>query len=62
MNLIEKAKICTDTLYIDGTKLEANARKTSFAWKKAVLKHRERLYAKITRSFEEMGIPSQSTY
>lgn len=60
--LIEKERIQTDILYIDGTKLEANARKTSFVWKKAVLKHRERLYTKITKCFEELGIPSQPTY
>lgn len=34
---------CIDitSLFIDGTKIEAYARKTSFVWKKAVLKYQE---------------------
>lgn len=60
--LIEREDINTDILYIDGTKLEANARKNSFVWKKAVLKHRERLYLKISKIFIERGIPTQNTY
>jgi transposase len=32
---------------VDGTKLEANANKYSFVWKKSVSKHEERLYKKL---------------
>ena len=42
--LIEKDQVQTDVLYIDGTKLEANATKNSFVWKKAVLKFQAKLY------------------
>lgn len=43
----------TSVIHVDGTKIEANATKFSFVWKKAVLKHRERLYIKISKLFEE---------
>ena len=46
--LIEKENIDTDTLFIDGTKLEANANKYTFVWKKVILKNRTRLYLKIS--------------
>ena len=35
-------KIETDILYIDGTKLEANANKMTFVWMKATKKFREK--------------------
>ena len=42
-------------LYIDGTKLEANANKYTWVWKKATEKSRYRLYAKITALLNEMN-------
>ncbi|WP_159518595.1 transposase [Erysipelothrix urinaevulpis] len=50
--LIHKESINTDVIYIDGTKIEANARKFSFVWKKAVLKHRDNLYLKISKLYQ----------
>ena len=43
-------KDCVDMqhLYIDGTKLEANANKYSFVWRKGTEKSRYRLFAKVT--------------
>src|SRR5699024_78192 len=40
-------KIETDILYIDGTKLEANANKMTFVWMKATKKFREKRWKKI---------------
>ena len=40
-------KIETDILYIDGTKLEANANKMTFVWMKANKKFREKRWKKI---------------
>ena len=40
-------KIKTDILYIDGTKLEANANKMTFVWIKATKKFREKRWKKI---------------
>ena len=42
-------------LYIDGTKMEANANKYTWVWKKASIRSRERLYKKLTMLFQEMN-------
>lgn len=42
-------------LYIDGTKMEANANKYTWVWKKATEKSRYKLFAKTTRLFEEIN-------
>ena len=42
-------------IYIDGTKLEANANKYSWVWKKAAVKARFRLYRKITSVLNEIN-------
>lgn len=39
--------ISTDTIYIDGTKIEAYANKYTFVWKKSIEKYRTRLDEKI---------------
>lgn len=61
--IIDKEKIDTNRLYIDGTKIEANANKYKFIWKGSIEKFRDRLYKKITKqinilneSYQEMGI------
>lgn len=46
--LIESDHIDTSILYIDGTKLEANAKKNSFVWKKAILNYQNKQFEKIT--------------
>lgn len=43
-------------LYIDGTKLEANANKYSWVWKKTTERSRYRLYAKITALLNEINV------
>lgn len=69
--LIEKEHIDTQRLYIDGTKIEANANKYTFIWKKSLEKFRDKLYKKITRqikglndTYYHMGIsfPIYDTY
>lgn len=40
----------TKTQYIDGTKIEANAHKNSFVYRKRIINARERLYFQITES------------
>lgn len=42
-------------IYIDGTKLEANANKYSWVWKKATIRFRDRLFVKITKLFDEIN-------
>lgn len=69
--IIDKDKIDTKRLYIDGTKIEANANKYKFVWKGSVEKFRDKLYQKITKQIKtlndhylEMGIffPMYETY
>lgn len=45
--------ISLDCLYIDGTKIEANANKYSFVWKKAVDKFSAKLQESIRHTFQE---------
>ncbi len=42
-------------VYIDGTKIEANANKYSWVWKKAVRKNRLKVFARITELLGEMN-------
>jgi hypothetical protein len=69
--LIDKEKIDTERLYIDGTKIEANANKYKFVWKGSVEKFKDKLYKKLSKHIEklnahyqEMGIffPIYETY
>lgn len=39
-----------ETVFIDGTKLEACANKYTFVWKKSVGKWEEKMFAKITQA------------
>jgi transposase len=51
--IMKREKIELDKLYIDGTKIEADANKYSFKWKKSIIKFREKLYIKISKSLKE---------
>ena len=50
-----KDPINREVLYIDGTKIEADANRYSFVWKKTVIKNRLKLYAKISKLIPEMN-------
>ena len=45
--LFEMGEISGNTIFIDGTKIEANANKYTFVWKKTVTKNQEKLFVKI---------------
>lgn len=47
--------ISLEKQFIDGTKIEANAHKYSFVWKKSVEKNKARLQAKIDAVLSEIG-------
>ena len=53
LDIFVQEKVDLSHLYIDGTKLEANANKYSWVWKKATEKSRYRLFAKITTLLDE---------
>lgn len=45
----------TDHIYIDGTKIEANANKYTWVWKNACISNRDNLFKKITLLLEEIN-------
>lgn len=53
--IFEKEHVDLDHVYIDGTKIEANANKYTWVWKKSCLKNRDKLYAKITVLLEKIN-------
>ncbi|MBU5294286.1 IS1182 family transposase [Anaerosalibacter bizertensis] len=50
--LIEQKEIDLKSIYIDGTKIEANANRYTFVWKKSILKYQEKLIQKILKHFD----------
>lgn len=51
--IIKREDIDMDKLYIDGTKIEADANKYTFKWRKSILKHRDKLYLKISKEIKQ---------
>ena len=50
--IFEKDNVDLNHVYIDGTKITANANKYSWVWKKGSIKSRERLFQRITELLE----------
>jgi len=65
--LLEMGEIDLSNLFIDGTKIEANANRYSFVWKKSTNKYEARLDVKISELIKELTarylleIPTDST-
>lgn len=53
--MVDLELISLEKQFVDGTKIEANAHKYSFVWKKAVEKNKERLQGKIDAVLAEIG-------
>jgi len=53
--LFKLSDIPTETIYIDGTKIEAYANKYSFVWKKSTLKYKEKLEENILELIDEFN-------
>lgn len=49
--LISEGEMDLESLYVDGTKIESNANKYTFVWKKAIMKYQENLIEKIVKYF-----------
>lgn len=63
--LLEEGYIKLDHYFLDGTKIEANANRYSFVWKKSTDKHQEKLQIKIREllvQIDEMERKEQSEY
>lgn len=52
--LINENYITMENYFLDGTKIEANANKYSFVWKKATAKFEEKLHEKIQETLEHI--------
>ncbi|WP_418125814.1 transposase [Fusobacterium nucleatum] len=53
--LFKLSEIPTETIYIDGTKIEAYANKYSFVWKTSTLKYKEKLEENILELIDEFN-------
>ena len=63
--LIESKYVKLENYFLDGTKIEANANKFTFVWKKSTEKYKEKLQEKIKellKSIEEIGILEEKQY
>ncbi|CAI3581161.1 hypothetical protein CNEO3_1680001 [Clostridium neonatale] len=54
--LATQNEILFENVFIDGTKIEANANRYSFVWKKAVLKNEEKMFEKILALVETINL------
>ena len=53
--IFSKEKVDTEHIYIDGTKIVANANKNSYIWKKSCIKNRNKTFEKITCILNEIN-------
>lgn len=53
--IFEKEHVDLQHVYIDGTKLEANANKYTWVWKKSCLTNRDKVFLKLTHLIEEIN-------
>jgi len=53
--IFEKQKVDLEHVYIDGTKIEANANKYTWVWKKSCITNRNKVFCKITELIEKMN-------
>lgn len=52
--IIELDEVDTSTIYVDGTKLQANARKFSFVWKKTAIKTRDKTFERLNEAVKQL--------
>lgn len=62
VKLSELGEIKYENIFIDGTKIEANANKYSFVWKKAVNKNEAKLHEKIKQLIEKINAEYKTEY
>jgi transposase len=62
VRLSEIEEIKYENIFIDGTKIEANANKYSFVWKKAVNKNEVKLQEKVKQLIEKINAEYRTEY
>ena len=53
--IFKKDAVDLSHVYIDGTKLEANANKYTWVWKKSCIRNRDKVFEKISELIEEIN-------
>ena len=53
--IFEKEKVDLEHTYIDGTKIEANANKYTWVWKKSCITNRDKIFKKISEIIEQIN-------
>ena len=53
--IFEQEQVDTEHIYIDGTKLKANANKYSWVWKKSSIKNRNKTFVKVSALLKEIN-------
>ena len=53
--IFSKEKVDLEHIYIDGTKIVANANKNSWVWKKSCIRNRNKTFEKITLLLQEIN-------
>jgi len=53
-HLVQEKQIDEEAIFIDGTKIEANANKYTFVWRKAIEKHSANLVTKSNQMYDEL--------
>lgn len=56
MTLFEEGEVLFENAFIDGTKIEANANKYTFVWKKVVLKNEGKMLEKVEKLIAEINL------
>lgn len=51
-----------ENLFVDGTKIEANANRYTFVWKKVVTKNEAKMFVKIQSCIEEINLAYKSSF
>jgi len=53
--IFEKEHVDLEHAYIDGTKLEANANKYTWVWKKSCIRNRDKVFAKVSELIDKIN-------
>lgn len=54
--LADQNEILFENVFIDGTKIEANANRYTFVWKKAIYKNEEKMFDKVVTLIENINV------
>lgn len=60
--IFEKDKVDLNHTYIDGTKIEANANKYTWVWKKSCIRNRDKVFVNISALINEMNTAVLNVY